>query len=145
MLYLGCDHAGLALKQALAQALGQRGVEFEDLGTHTEESVNYVDYAAAVGRSVAQSPANRGILVCGTGIGMAMAANKLPGVRAAVCQEAFSAEMTRRHNDCNLLCLGARIIDEPQALALLDIWLSTPFEGGRHVARVQSMENLANG
>jgi ribose 5-phosphate isomerase B len=122
--------------------LDERGLEYEDFGTFTEESCDYPAIAAAAARAVASGAAERGILVCGTGIGMSIAANKINGVRAALCGDCFSAEMTRRHNDANVLCLGARVTGAGLALKIADIFLDTAFEGGRHARRVGQLAAL---
>lgn len=137
---LGCDHAGLALKNALRTALEQRGDAVYDAGTYTEASCDYPDFAHEVATGVASGRYRFGLLVCGTGTGMAMAANRHAGVRAAVCAESFSAKMARSHNDANVLCLGARVIGPGLALEVLEAFLSTPFEGGRHARRVDKIE-----
>jgi ribose 5-phosphate isomerase B len=133
---VGADHAGVALKDSLVVYLRARGVEVVDFGTHGPASVDYPDFAVQVARAVAGRRADSGLLVCGTGQGMAMAANKIAGVRAAVVAEPFSAAMTRAHNDANVLCIGARVVGGGVAEAILDAWLATPFEGGRHARRV---------
>ena len=140
MIVLGCDHGGLAIKNAIAADLKARGVEYKDVGTYTEESVDYPVYAKAVCDEITSGRAELGILCCGTGIGMSIAANKQRGIRAAVLSDAFSAEMTRRHNDANVLCLGGRVMDCKKAVVLARIFLSTPFEGGRHAKRVAMLE-----
>lgn len=140
-IVLGADHAGVALKDALVAALRASGHDVTDLGTHGTDSVDYPDYAAAVARAVAGGQAERGVLVCGTGIGMSMTANRVPGVRAAVATTAFMAQATREHNDANVLCLGARVIDPAVAADLVRIFLATPFAGGRHERRVAKIES----
>jgi len=137
---IGCDHAGLALKNALRTALEQRGELVQDVGTYSEASCDYPDFAHAVASGVASGRYRFGLLVCGTGVGMAIAANRHPGVRAVVCGESFSAKMSRSHNDANVLCLGARVIGPGVALEILDVFLATAFEGGRHAARVGKIE-----
>ncbi|RME24887.1 MAG: ribose 5-phosphate isomerase B [Deltaproteobacteria bacterium] len=139
----GSDHAGLDLKLLLVEHLRKLGHEVEDLGTHSAESCDYPDYAAAVARAVQAGDADQGLLVCGTGVGMAIAANKLPGVRAAVVSDTFSAHATRQHNDANVLCLGQRVVGPGLALDILDAWLAARFEGGRHQRRVDKIEALA--
>lgn len=140
MIALGCDHGGLEIKNAIAADLRARGVEYKDVGTFTEASVDYPVYARAVCDEITSGRAEFGILCCGTGIGMSIAANKRRGIRAAVLSDAFSAEMTRRHNDANVLCLGGRVIDAAKAVELARIFLATPFEGGRHAKRVAMLE-----
>ena len=148
-VYIGSDHAGLELKAALVKRLSEKGHDVHDLGPATAESCDYPVYAKGVcGKVLADAgsaapgdePASFGILVCGTGIGMSIAANKRRGIRAAVLSDAFSAEMTRRHNDANVLCLGGRVIDAAKAVELARIFLATPFEGGRHAKRVAMLE-----
>jgi ribose 5-phosphate isomerase B len=138
-LALGCDHAGLALKEQLKGLLGELA-SVEDFGTHTPASVDYPDYAHRVAQAVAAGSVKRGLLICGTGIGMSMVANRYPGVRAALCCEAYSARMTRQHNDANVLCVGARVIGLGMAEEIVKAFLSTEFEGGRHAARVAKLE-----
>ena len=133
---IGSDHGGFELKQEIMAHLAQRGFAVKDFGTYTADSCDYPQYGEAVSRAVAAGEYERGILVCGTGIGMSMVANKVPGVRCALCGDCFSAEATRLHNDANVLCMGARTIGAGVALQLADIFLSTEFEGGRHQKRV---------
>jgi ribose 5-phosphate isomerase B len=136
------DHAGRALRAALVAHLRAQGHSVEDFGTHGDASCDYPDFAVAVGRAVASGAAERGLLVCGTGIGMAMAANKVPGVRAAVLSEPTSARATRAHNDANVLCLGERIVGVGVATDILDAFTDTAFEGGRHARRVALLDSL---
>jgi ribose 5-phosphate isomerase B len=136
---LGSDHAGFALKEALEAHLKQQGYDIEDLGTHDTSSCDYPDFALAVGRAVADGRVDRGILVCGTGIGMVMTANKIPGIRAALCHDHYTAVMSRRHNDANVLVLGGRVTGEGPAGEMVQAWLQTPFDGGRHEARVKKI------
>ena len=137
---IGCDHGGLEIKNAIIRSLDEQGIAYTDLGTYTTDSVDYPVYAKKVCAAVLQGEAEFGILCCGTGIGMSIAANKHRGIRAAVLADEFSAEMTRRHNNSNVLCLGGRIMDEAQAVKLANIFLSTPFDGGRHQKRVDMLE-----
>lgn len=139
-LALGSDHAGFALKQSLKQALGQWGIEFEDLGTMSEASVDYPDFAHAVADGVADGKYRFGVLVCGTGLGVSMAANRHKGVRAAVCTDSYAAKMARQHNDANVLCVGARIVGPGLAEDILKAFLDAPFEGGRHAKRVTKID-----
>jgi ribose 5-phosphate isomerase B len=139
---LGADHAGFALKQDIKRALGDLGVTIEDLGTHSTESVDYPDFAAGVAHGVAAGRFDRGILVCGTGIGMAIAANKVPGVRAASVSDIEEARLCREHNDANVLTLGARITPSDRAIAIVRTFLDTPFSGGRHQRRVDKIAAL---
>ena len=136
---VGADHAGYELKQRLTAALQRQGHEVLDLGTHGTQSVDYPDFAGAVAGAVAAGRAERGLLVCGTGIGMSIRANREPGVRAAKCNDPLEARMCRAHNDANVLCLGARILDASVAEELVSLFLTTPFEGGRHAARVAKL------
>ncbi len=135
-LGMASDHAGLELKRALITELQQRGVVVRDFGTNTNESCDYPDYAHAVGRAIQAGEINRAILVCGTGVGMSIAANRNPAVRAVVCSEPLSARMSRQHNDANVLCIGARVVGTGTALDIVDAFLGGAFEGGRHATRV---------
>lgn len=137
---LGCDHGGLEIKNAIIEDLKNKGVEFIDFGTTTTDSVDYPVYAKKVCAAVQSGECVLGILCCGTGIGMSMTANKQKGIRAAVLSDAFSAEMTRHHNNANVLCLGGRVIDSAKAVELANIFLNTPYEGGRHDKRIAMME-----
>ena len=142
MLAIASDHGGFALKQELMAHLRQTGVEFEDLGTYTEESCDYPVYAEKLGRAVAAGEYEKGVLICGTGVGISIAANKIPGIRCALCGDCYSAEMTRRHNDANVLALGGRVTGPELAKRILDTFLSTSFEGGRHQRRVDLITAL---
>jgi len=143
VIVIASDHAGFELKRHLVLRLEVSGVRHEDLGVHDETSADYPDLAHALAAAVAGGRAERGVLVCGTGIGMSMAANRHPGIRAALCHDAFTAEMARRHNDANVLCLGARVLGTGVAEQVLEIFLATPFEGGRHARRVGKIEPTA--
>lgn len=136
----GCDHAGLELKNAVVKHLRAAGHDVEDLGTHDHTSIDYPDYAQKVAHAVVAGEFVRGILVCGTGQGMAIAANKIPGIRAAVVADTFSAAMVAQHNDANVLCLGQRVVGEGLALAIVDAYMNAAFEGGRHARRVAKIE-----
>ncbi len=136
---LGADHAGFELKNQIKQHLTQQGVEVQDFGTNTADSVDYPDFAQRVADTVIDGGVDRGILVCGTGIGMAMSANKVPGIRAANCDTIFEAEMSRQHNDANILALGARVLEPPAAFAIVDAGIKSQFEGGRHQRRVDKI------
>jgi ribose 5-phosphate isomerase B len=136
---VGSDHAGFDLKQRLARNLERQGHQVLDLGTHGTESVDYPDFAGAVAGAVRDGRAERGLLVCGTGIGMSIRANRDAGVRAAKCNDPFEARMARAHNDANVLCLGARVVDASVAEELVTLFLATPFEGGRHSLRVAKL------
>jgi len=135
-LVIGCDHAGLELKQQLLSHLSDAGHSVEDLGTYDGASIDYPDYAERVARAVAGGDAQLGLLVCGSGQGMCMAANKIHGVRAAVCSDTFSAHAVREHNDANVLCLGQRVVGVGLAQEIVDTFLKAEFEGGRHSRRV---------
>ena len=142
MIAIGSDHGGFALKQEIMKHLEERKLEYIDFGTYSSDSCDYPQYGAAVGRAVADGSCERGILICGTGIGISISANKIHGVRAALCGDCFSAEMTRRHNDANIVALGARVVGPGLALKIVDTFLDTEFEGGRHERRVQQMMAL---
>jgi ribose 5-phosphate isomerase B len=139
---LGADHAGFELKDQISRYLQQEGFEVQDEGTNSAESVDYPDFARSVAHDVMQGRADRGILVCGTGIGMAISANKVAGIRAANVHSRYDAQMSREHNDANVLTLGARILKPEDALAIVDTWLSTAFAGGRHQRRVDKMMSM---
>jgi len=133
---LGADHAGFHLKDSLKRTLDELGLTYQDFGTHSAESVDYPDFAAAVAHSVATGQCDRGILVCGTGVGMAIAANKVAGVRSAAIVDTDTAKLAREHNDLNVLTLGARVTPEVRAREIVKVFLETPFAGGRHANRV---------
>ena len=145
MIALGCDHGGYLLKEAVKKYLEENKIAYKAYGTYSEESVNYAPFASKVAHAVANGEAERGILCCGTGIGISIAANKVKGIRAAVCTNEFCAEMTRRHNDANILCMGGRVINEETAVKLAKIFLETPFEGGRHAARIAEIAAIERG
>ncbi|MBI2933263.1 MAG: ribose 5-phosphate isomerase B [Planctomycetes bacterium] len=136
---LGADHAGFEAKERLRERLRATGHEVVDVGTRSTESCDYPDFALKVARAVADRTAERGMLVCGTGIGMAMAANKVAGIRAAVCTDEFTTQMSRRHNDANIFCAGARVLPAERIAFLAELFLKTEFEGGRHLRRVQKI------
>lgn len=142
---LGCDHGGFELKEAVRQHLEAQGVQVEDFGTYSTDSVDYAPIAAKAARCVASGGADYGILMCSTGIGISMAANKVKGIRAAVCTNAHCAEMTRRHNNANILCMGGQVVDKETALQLVDIFLSTAFDGGRHARRIAQIAQIEEG
>ena len=142
MIAIACDHAGYRLKQWIMKNLRERNISYKDFGTYSEESCEYPVYAEAVSKAVAAGEYDKGILVCGTGIGMCIAANKIRGIRAAVCSDCFSAELTRRHNDANILTLGERVVGSGLAMKIVDTFLSTPFEGGKHAKRVEMIRGL---
>lgn len=139
-LFLGSDHAGLTLKAFLAAYLAKAGYRITDLGPQDATSVDYPDYAKAVCRRVLDTPESLGILICGTGLGMSMAANRMPGIRAAVCVNEFLARMARQHNNANVLCLGERVVGQGLAASIVDVFLNTAFEGGRHQRRIDGIE-----
>lgn len=139
---LGVDHAGFPYKKELETALRAFGATVLDMGTTGEGSVDYPDFAEKVARAVASGQADRGVLVCGTGIGMSIAANKIPGIRAAVVTDEKTAELSRRHNDANIFCAGARILPVLKIAEALKVWLQTPFEGGRHQQRLDKIGGL---
>jgi ribose 5-phosphate isomerase B len=134
------DHAGIELRKVVLAELQKRGLEVHDFGTHTAQSCDYPDFAHSVARSLEEGKADCGVLVCGTGVGMSIAANRHKAVRAVVCSEPLSARMSRKHNDANVLCLGARVIGSDTALDILDAFLSAEFEGGRHAGRVAKID-----
>jgi ribose 5-phosphate isomerase B len=142
MIALGCDHAGVQLKASIAEFLTGRGLAIKDYGTYDEASCDYPDYAQRVGEAVVSGEAERGILVCGTGVGISISANKVEGVRAALCSDTFTARMSREHNDANVLCLGARVVGTGLALDVVAAWLDASFEGGRHQRRVDKIMAL---
>lgn len=140
---IGSDHRGLTVKQKLCQLLEKQGHSVMDCGPQAgSSSVDYVDYALAVGREVGEGRVDRGILICGTGIGMSIAANKVRGVRAAPCHDSITAELSRSHNDSNVLCLSADLLGEELIERMIRIWLETPFEGGRHARRVEKIQRF---
>ena len=141
MIALGCDHGGYALMQSVKSHLDELGLEYKDFGTYSTDSCDYPVYAKAAAKAVASGECEKGILICGTGIGISIAANKVKGIRAALCSDCFSAEMTRRHNDANMLAMGARVLGEGLALKIVDIFLTTEFDGGRHAHRVDMIED----
>ncbi len=145
MIALGADHGGFYLKEAIIEYLKEKNIEYIDHGCYSEESVDYAIFAKRVADDVASGKCEKGILCCGTGIGISIAANKVKGIRAAVCTNEFCAEMTRRHNDSNILAMGGRVIDAPTAVKLTDIFLNTEFDGDRHVRRIQQITKIENG
>lgn len=142
MIAIGSDHGGFELKKKLMEHLSERGLEYKDFGTYSSASCDYPVYAKAVARVVASGECDRGILICGTGIGVSMTANKVHGIRAALCGDCFSAEATRQHNDANILCMGARVVGEGLALKIADTFLDTPFSNDeRHIRRISMIED----
>ena len=144
MIAIGSDHGGFTLKEAIKNYFEKNNIEYKDFGTNSTDSVNYPIYAEKVANAVASREFEKGILCCGTGIGISIAANKVKGIRAALCTNEFCAEMTRRHNDANILCMGGRVIDEETAVKLTKIFLSTPFDGGRHLERINQITEIEN-
>ena len=140
--FIGTDHAGFEVKSFVIEYLEKKGIEVEDLGTYSTESVDYPDFAHKVAKAVLENPGSKGILICGTGIGMSLAANKHKGIRAALCHDYYTAEMARRHNDANILCFGARVVGKGEIESILEAWLSHEFEGGRHLRRVEKIDNF---
>lgn len=140
-IVVGADHGGFKLKGKIIEFLRGKNILFEDYGTFDEESCDYPDIAQKVAFAVAEKKFDRGILICGTGIGISIVANKIKGIRAALCSDTFSARMSREHNDSNILCLGQRVIGEGLALDIVDVWLKSNFEGGRHKIRVDKIED----
>ncbi|MDS9472281.1 ribose 5-phosphate isomerase B [Sporosarcina pasteurii] len=141
---ISSDHGGNKLRQEIIQLLEERGVEYEDFGPKTDESVDYPDYASPVSEGVASGQFERGILICGTGIGMSIAANKVKGVRCALVHDVFTAKATREHNDTNVLAMGERVIGAGLAREIVATWLNTEFEGGRHARRLEKLHELEN-
>ena len=139
---VGCDHGGLNLKKLAKDILTKQGIEVVDMGTYTNDSVDYPDFAAKVANAVAGGEVDRGILVCGTGIGISIAANKVKGIRAALCHDVFSATMSREHNNANILCMGERVIGLGLAEMIINAWLKSEFQGGRHAGRVEKIMKL---
>ena len=139
---IGCDHAGFELKKEILSILHELNIEFIDYGTDSQKSVDYPDFGEKVSQAVSKGKTERGILICGTGIGMSMVANKFPGVRAALCNGIFTAKMSRLHNDANILVLGGRIIGKDLAKEIVKVWLDTPFEGERHSSRLNKITKI---
>ena len=136
MIAIGCDHGGFELKEHIKKHLDEIGEEYKDYGTYSEESVDYPDCAAPVCKAIQDKTADKGILICGTGIGISIAANKHKGIRAALCSDVYSAKMTKQHNNANIICLGGRVTGRELAFMIVDTWLATEFEGGRHAQRI---------
>ncbi len=142
---VGSDHRGVDMRSKLVELLDRLGQEVIDLGAHESQDVDYPDVAALVAEKVSEEEVDRGILICGTGLGMCIAANKISGVRAAPCYDALTAELSRRHNDLNVLCLSGDILGEKAVDRLVQTWLDTPFDGGRHARRIDKIAELENG
>ena len=144
MIAIACDHGGFALKEQVLRHLEARGIEYEDFGCYSTESVDYPIFGAKAARAVADGSCEKGIVICTTGIGISMAANKIRGIRCALCRDAYSAEMTRRHNDANMLAMGGGFTGAFEAARIVDAFLDTAFEGGRHQRRVDEIMALEN-
>ncbi|MEE1224641.1 MAG: ribose 5-phosphate isomerase B [Clostridia bacterium] len=142
MIAIGCDHGGFELKNHVIKYLQDKGYEVKDYGTYSEESVDYPDCAKPVCEAVISGEAENGILFCGTGIGISMAANKYKGIRAALCSDVYSAKMTKQHNNANIICMGGRVIGRELAFMIVDAWLETEFEGGRHANRIAKIHEI---
>lgn len=145
MIALACDHAALELKEEVKKILDSRGLAYEDFGTYTTDSCHYPVFGARAARAVADGRCDRGIVICGTGIGISLVANKVKGIRCSLCSDVYSAKMTRAHNDSNMLAMGARVIGVEVAKEIVEAWLDTPFEGGRHQTRVDMITAIENG
>jgi len=139
---IGCDHAGLELKKEITSFLKEMGIDCIDYGTNGPESVDYPDFGERVSEAVSKGELDRGVLICGTGIGMSIVANKFPGIRASLCNELFTARMSRLHNDANILVIGGRIVGRDLAREIVRVWFSTPFEGGRHENRLDKIRRI---
>ena len=144
ILAIGCDHGGFELKKEIMKHLDETGIKYTDFGSFDAASVDYPEIALKVATEVANGNHKLGLLICGTGIGMSLAANKVKGIRAAACSETFSAKYTRMHNDSNILCLGGRVIGPAIANDMVDLFINTPFEGGRHARRVEAVMKIEN-
>lgn len=145
MIAIACDHSALELKAEIEALLTSRGLEYRDFGTYTADSCHYPIYGARAAHAVACGECDKGIVICGTGIGMSLVANKVSGIRCALCGDPYSAKMTRAHNDANMLALGARVIGVELAKMIVEAFLDTPFEGGRHQTRIDMITALENG
>ena len=141
-IIIGSDHAAYDLKEKIKEFLVDRGIDIEDAGSHSKDSVDYPDFGIKVASMVSTGKFERGILMCGTGIGMSMVANKFPHVRAALCSDLFSAIMSRRHNNSNILVLGGRVVGDALAMEMVKAWLETPFDGGRHQLRIDKFDQI---
>jgi len=144
MIAIGCDHGGYELKEAIKAHLDKNNIEYKDFGCFSKDSVDYPKIALEVGTKVASKEYPKGILCCGTGVGISIAANKVNGIRAALISDCFTAKATREHNDSNILCLGGRVIGEELAFMIVDIWLNTEFIGGRHLNRINQVTEIEN-
>lgn len=144
MIAIACDHTALEVKKEIEALLTARGLEYKDFGTDSSQSCHYPIYGARAARAVASGECDRGIVICGTGIGMSITVNKVKGIRCALCSDPYSAKMTRAHNDSNMLALGARVIGIELAKMIVEAWLDTPFEGGRHQTRIDMIAAIEN-
>lgn len=144
MIAIGSDHGGFELKEHVKKHLEERDIEYKDYGTYNEQSIDYPDCAAPVCEAVQSGAAERGVLLCGTGIGISIAANKYKGIRAALCGDVYSALMSKQHNNANILCLGGRVTGRELAFMIVDTWLDAEFLGGRHAARVAKIHEIEN-
>ncbi len=145
MIAIASDHAALDMKKTVMELLTEMGLEYTDFGTYTTDSCDYPVFGARAAKAVASGQCEKGILICGTGIGMSLAANKVEGIRCVACSEPYSAEMSRRHNDANMIAIGARVLGTEMAKLILRTWLTTPFEGGRHQRRVDMLMAIERG
>lgn len=145
MIALACDHSALEMKQDIMALLKEKGLEYKDFGTYDTKSCDYPVFGARAARAVASGECERGIVICGTGIGISLVANKVPGIRCALCSEPYSAKLTRMHNDSNMLALGARVIGPELARMIVETWLETPYEGGRHQRRIDMIAAVERG
>ena len=139
---IASDHAGLDLKEKIAKLLQELRHDVADFGVHNRDSVDYPDYGVPVAEAVSEGKVDRGILICGTGVGMSIVANKFPRVRAALCYDSFTAKISRLHNDANILVLGERVLEDKKAIEMVNLWLSTAFDGGRHERRLKKIEEI---
>lgn len=142
MIAIGSDHGGFDLKEEIRGYLEENGIAYKDFGCFSPESIDYADVAYPVAKAVAAGECEKGILCCGTGIGISIAANKVKGIRAACCSDCFSAKLTRQHNDANILCMGGRVVGAGLALMMVDLFLNTTFEGGRHQTRIDKIARI---
>ena len=142
MIALASDHVGLALKKVIMELLDEKGLAYKDFGTYTTERCDYPVYGSAAARAVASAACDRGIVICGTGVGISLSANKIHGIRCVVCSEPYSAQLSRMHNNTNMLAMGSRVVGDDLARMIASIWLDTPFEGGRHQRRVEQLAVL---
>jgi ribose 5-phosphate isomerase B len=142
MIAIGSDHAAYEFKEEIKKFLEEKGYEYKDFGTYSPERVDYPVFGEKVARAVASGECEKGLLFCGTGVGISIAANKVKGIRAVVCSEPYTAKLSREHNDTNILAVGARVVGIELAKMIIEIWLTTPFEGGRHAERVEMLNNL---